>query len=247
MEHSSERRFVDLHTHILPGVDDGAENLETALEMLQRAWENGTGTLFLTPHYRGRYKKNTPQHLREIFDELSRKASERFPELRLYLGHEAGNEHELADKLLSGRVMTLGGTCYVLLEFDEHCYRSGVLSSILNLINSGYIPVIAHVERYEIFRKNHSLAGEVINMGAMLQVNAGSVMGRHGLGVKLYCQKLLRRGQIHFVASDAHDLKDRPPVLNACFARISKRYGRDYAQAVFAGNAERILSESDHL
>ena len=163
--------------------------------------------------------------------------------MRLYLGHEAANEHDLSDKLLAGEVLTLAGTRYVLVEFDERCYRSRVLSSVLDLVNSGYIPIIAHVERYEIFRKTDSLAAEVISMGAMLQVNAGSVMGKLGLGVKLYCGKLLRRGQVHFIASDGHDEKRRPPVLRACYEHIRKRRGKTYGGALFAGNTEKLLND----
>lgn len=247
MEAKGELRFVDLHTHILPGVDDGAKDMDMALDMLRMAWDNGTGTVVLTPHYRGRYKKTTPRELREIFEALSARTAKEIPGLRLYLGHEAGNEHELSDKLLSGRVLTLAGTRYVLLEFDEHCYRSNVLSSVLNLVNSGFLPVIAHVERYEIFRRTPSLAAEVISMGALLQVNAGSVMGRQGLAVKLYSQRLLRRGQVSFVASDAHDLKDRQPVLRSCYDRIRKSRGEAYARALFCENAERLLSETEAL
>ena len=228
-----EKRFVDLHTHILPGVDDGAKDMNTAIEMLRMAWDNGTGTVVLTPHYRGRYKKTTPHELRAIFEELSNRAAKEVPGMKLILGHEAGNEHELWDKLLCERVLTLGGTSYVLLEFDEHCYRSNVLSSVLNLVNSGFLPVIAHVERYEIFRKTPSLAAEVVSMGAMLQVNAGSILGKHGLGVTLYCRKLLRKGLVSFVASDAHDLKDRTPALRACYERVRTLRGEAVARAVF--------------
>lgn len=240
-----EKRFVDLHTHILPGVDDGAKDMNTAIEMLRMAWDNGTGTVVLTPHYRGRYKKTTPHELRAIFEELSNRAAKEVPGMKLILGHEAGNEHELWDKLLCERVLTLGGTSYVLLEFDEHCYRSNVLSSVLNLVNSGFLPVIAHVERYEIFRKTPSLAAEVVSMGAMLQVNAGSILGKHGLGVTLYCRKLLRKGLVSFVASDAHDLKDRTPALRACYERVRTLRGEAVARAVFAENAQRILSETE--
>ena len=240
-----DKRFVDLHTHILPGVDDGAKDMDTAIEMLRMAWDNGTGTVVLTPHYRGRYKKTTPREMRAVFEELSNRAAKEVPDMKLILGHEAGNEHELWDKLLCERVLTLGGTRYVLLEFEEHCYRSNVLSSVLSLVNSGFLPVIAHVERYEIFRKTPSLAAEVVSMGAMLQVNAGSILGKHGLGVSLYCRKLLRKGLVSFVASDAHDPKDRTPALRACYDRVRTLRGEAVAQAVFAENAQRILSETE--
>lgn len=238
-----EKRFIDIHTHILPGVDDGARNMEEALQLLCMAWKNGTGAMVLTPHYRGKFKKNTPEQLYAIFQELSVQVKEQLPGMRLYLGNEAGNEHELSDKLLSGRVLTIAGTRYVLLEFAEQCYRSRVLSSVMDLVNSGYIPIIAHVERYDIFRKQGALAGEVTEMGALLQVNAESIMGSQGFALKQYCKKLLKRGMVHFVASDAHDPEERPPLLRDCYEWVCRHYGSEYARAIFVENAESVLRE----
>ena len=242
-----ENRFIDIHSHVLPGVDDGARSMEEALALLRMAWEDGTGTLVLTPHYRGKFKKNTPQQLFEVFAELSRQAEQQVPGLRLYLGNEAGNEHELSDKLLSGRVLSIAGTRYVLLEFAEQCYRSRVLSSVLELVNSGYVPIIAHVERYDVFHKNSALAEEVLEMGALLQVNAESVLGGQGFALKRYCKKLLKKGRVHFVASDAHDPEERPPRLRACYEWVSRKYGEEYARAIFIENAKAVLQESTEL
>lgn len=247
MGRKGDLKFIDLHTHILPGVDDGARDMAEALEILRRARQDGTGTVVLTPHYRGRFRRNSVQHLRELFAQLSEAAAREVPDMALYLGHEAGNEHELSEKLLSGQVLTLMGTRYVLLEFDEYCYRSNVLSSIFDIVNSGFIPIIAHVERYEIFRKCANLAEEAVSMGAQLQINAGSVLGCHGLGVKLYCGKLLRRKLVRFVASDAHDAEKRPPTLGTCYDRICRRYGETYARALFCENARKILDEMEQV
>lgn len=234
--------FIDMHTHILPGVDDGAANLEAAMELLRMAWEDGTAQVVLTPHYRGRFRKNTPARLSEAFESLKARAQRELPELRLHLGSEAGWELELADKLDEGRVLPLGQTDCVLLEFDYGSPRGMILNGVMDISNRGYIPIVAHAERYDAFRKNERLAREVLELGALLQLNADSVMGRHGWGIKHYCHGLLKKGMVHFIASDAHDSKQRTPLLGECFRRVEKKYGTQYAKALFRDNAEAMLS-----
>lgn len=234
--------FVDIHTHILPGVDDGAANLSEALKLLRMAWRDGTAGIVLTPHYRGKYRENTPEMLRACFEELCREAEKELPGLRLYLGSEAAWERELGEKIAEGRVMTLHGSSYVLLEFDFGCLRSHVLDGIMDVVGCGYTPIIAHVERYDVFRKDKSLTDEVLAMGALLQLNADCVLGKRGFGLKRFCHRLLKHGQAHFIASDAHDPADRPPLLRECFEYVSKRYGRDYAWVLLRDNPQAMLS-----
>lgn len=234
--------FVDIHTHILPGVDDGAAKLPDALKLLRMAHEDGTSAIVLTPHYRGRYRRNTPEDLQNGFETLCAEVKKELPDLHLYLGNEAGWERELGEKIAEGRVLTLHDTPYVLLEFEFTCLRSHVLDGIMGIINCGYTPIIAHAERYDIFRKDKALAGEALAMGALIQLNADSVLGKRGFGLKCCCRRLLKRGQVHFIASDAHDPEHRPPLLRECFDYVTKRYGEDYAWALLRDNAAAVLS-----
>lgn len=238
----TEQGFVDIHTHILHGVDDGAGDLAQALELLRIARENGTTAVVLTPHYRGRWRKNTPQLLRQRFEELSVEANKAIPDLTLYLGNEAAHERELGDKVAEGRVLSLNDGHHVLLEFDYNSSRIQVVEEVMALIGSGYTPIIAHAERYEIFRKNKKLAEELLYVGALIQLNADSILGKCGFGTKQVCHRLLKKRMVQFIASDAHDPEERPPVLQECFEYVSKRYGEDYAWALFRDNAVALLS-----
>lgn len=242
MEQSNQQGFVDIHTHILPGVDDGAADLAGAMKLLRMAHEDGTSAIVLTPHYRGRYRRNTPQQLRERYDALCDEVRKELPDLHLYLGNEAGWERELGEKMVEERVLTLNDTPYVLLEFEFGCRRAQMLDGVMEVVNCGYTPIIAHVERYDIFRKDKRLADEVLSMGALLQINADSVLGKRGFSHKRCCRRLLKRGQVHFIASDAHDPVHRPPLLRECFTYISKRYGEDYARLLLRDNAQAMLS-----
>lgn len=234
--------FTDIHTHILPGVDDGAKDLSEALALVRMAWMNGTRTMFLTPHYRGVYKRNSIQLLREKYEQFSAMAAAQCPGMRLYLGNEIYYEANVPEKLESGQILTMNDSRYVLLEFSGASLRSHVLSGVSEVVRYGYIPIIAHVERYDVFHTNPDLVSEVLNYGALLQVNAQSVMGENGFKVKRFCHKLLKQQMVHFVASDAHDALRRAPILRQCFLRVQKKYGAQYASWIFFENAEAMIS-----
>lgn len=234
--------FTDLHTHILPGADDGAKDLESALELVRMARENGTSTLILTPHYRGPYKKNTAEHLHSLFDAFSRAVQEVFPDMRLCLGCEVHYESSAPELLAEGRILSLNGSEYVLLEFSTTALRSRIIAGVDETLRHGFTPIIAHAERCTAFLRDASLVDEVLYMGGLIQLNADSVMGANGLRVRHFCHRLLKAGKAHFIASDAHDAKTRPPLLRDCYIRVQKKYGSEYAAALFAENAKAVIS-----
>lgn len=239
--------FVDIHAHILPGVDDGAQDISQALELLKSACRQGTGAVIMTPHYRGRYRGNVLEKLTGVYTELCDAAQRECPEVELYLGSEIGYELDVSEKVADGMIPSLNGTQYVLLEFHEKSFRSRILDGVLEVLNFGYIPIIAHAERYEAFRNQPQLADELTELGALIQVNAQSVLGKCGFGVKRYCHKLLKAGLVHFVATDAHDLKSRHPDLMSCYQWIRKKYGQTYADALFIRNGRAVLKGKDIL
>ena len=239
--------FVDIHCHILPGVDDGAENTEQAVALLQQAWEDGIGTVVLTPHYRGRYRGNVEKRIRPRVEHLQREIRHLLPDMELYLGSEIGYELDVSEKLTDGTLLSMNGTRYVLLEFRSNCFRSRVMEGVLELINFGYVPIIAHAERYEIFLNNKDIADEVLGLGALIQINADSVLGKRGLKTRWFCQRMLRQRKVHFIATDAHDHENRPPQLRKCYELVRRKYGEAYAQALFSGNARVVLSGGENI
>ena len=235
------RGFTDIHTHILPAVDDGAQDMSQALRLLRMAWENGTRTIILTPHYRGKYKKNTPADLKACYHWLCEMASSSFPDLKLYLGNEISYEVDAPEAMHNSKVLMLNESQYALLEFRTNSLRSQIVNGVSETIRCGFVPIVAHVERYDISRSDATLVDDLLEMGALLQLNADSVMGANGFGVKRFCHKLLKAEKIHFIASDAHDAKHRPPLLRDCFLKVHKKYGREYAAQVFYENAQAVI------
>lgn len=236
--------FADIHTHILPGVDDGAKSMESAVAMLDYAYCQGTRTLFLTPHYRGNYRAVTASQRQAVFRMLKSAASHRYDDLTLHLGCEIAWEPGVGEKLQAGQILSYAGGDYALLEFREDAGEKTVLDGVEDVLSAGFLPVLAHVERVAAFRRGLSLARRTAAMGALLQMNADSVMGRWGgFWVKRCCARLLKAGLISFIASDAHDTVHRPPVLDRCYDYVAGAFGQEYAAQLFWENARLLVPE----
>lgn len=235
-----EAKLMDIHTHILPGVDDGAQNIQEALCLCHLAWEKGTRAIILTPHHRGIYK-NDPAILQAVFGNFRQTLKKELPKMSLYLGCEVRFGDDIQQKFASGKLLCMADSRYVLLEFASTAFRAQIISGIIQCISAEKVPIIAHAERYSAFLTDLSLVDEVLKMGAYIQLNADSVMGKHGFFVKRFCRKLLKAEKVHFIASDAHDPKRRPPNLLRCYNRICKKYGEKYAKRLFWRNPHAII------
>ena len=239
MKKHPEIKLMDIHTHILPGVDDGAQNMQEALSLCRLAWDSGTRAMILTPHYRGIYKPS-PEILQAAFRNFQQTLKKELPKMNLYLGCEVRFVDDTQQKLESGNIHCMADSRYVLLEFAPTAFRPQIISGIIQCLSVGKVPIIAHAERYNTFRNDPTLVDDVLKMGAYIQLNADSVMGKHGFFVKRFCHKLLKAEKVHFIASDAHDLKYRPPKLIRCYHRICKKYGETYAKRLFWRNPRAI-------
>ena len=239
--------FTDIHTHLFPSVDDGAPNIETTLELARIAWENGTGRLFLTPHFRRDSKIRPPEWYREAFQSVHSVVRERFPELELYLGSEIAYEVDVPELLSEGKLLTMNGSEYVLLELHTGMNERSIVNAVYETVRCGFTPILAHVERFEVFRKKKELTDKVIDNGALIQLNAESVMGKNGFLVKKFCHKLLKENKVHYIASDAHDAIKRPPMLRQCYKMVAKGYGTNTANRLFYQNARILFAEEEEI
>jgi protein-tyrosine phosphatase len=238
----TQPKLMDIHTHILPGADDGAKDMQEALSLVRLAWDNGTTGIVLTPHHRGTFK-NDPDSLRERFRLFQKAVHKEVPKMKLWLGCEIRYQSDIPQKIQQGALLTMCDSRYVLLEFASTAFRSHIVSAIRECEDIDKIPIIAHAERYDAFHQDASLVDEVLRMGARIQLNADSIMGKCGFRVKRLCHKLLKAKKVHFVASDAHDSKYRRPVLLPCYNRIRKKYGEEYAKQLFWYNPRTLIEK----
>lgn len=231
--------MVDIHCHALFGVDDGPEELQESLEMLHTARKNLIMDLVLTPHYRKSFFSYPHDKIEENFEILLKYAGKYA--IKLHPGCEYHVDHDIVDNFRSGRCMTLAGSSYVLAEFSTQSLINEIRSGVDQLLLAGYKPVIAHAERYEVFRRHPEYLGDFRKSGAMIQVNAGNILGEEGSRIKNACQRFLKDGNVDVVASDAHNLTGRRCRMKECRDLIEKKYGRDTARTLFNTNPKRII------
>ncbi len=232
--------MVDIHCHLLYGVDDGAESFEVSCSMLEIASKQGIDRIILTPHYRRGMFPYKKEALEESFQRVSEEAD--FKGIELYTGCEYHVDSDMVDNLLNGRQMTLAGGYYVLCEYRTATRPEFMRTTMEDLLAAGLIPIIAHAERYECIQKDQELLREYEKMGAMVQLNADSILGIDGHRLKAVCKSILKSGLADIVASDAHGIKNRGFHMKECRALISKKYGEDTAERLFEKNPMKIIS-----
>lgn len=203
--------FSDIHTHILYGVDDGAKDLKDSMELITEEWEQGVNRIIMTPHYGPKFGSPDKKLLENRFAVIQEEARKYYPDMELYLGSELYYQRDTIQDLKEGKALTLAGSKYILVEFGVSDSYSKILQAIQDFIYAGYLPIIAHVERYEAVRQHLDRAKELVKTGAYLQINASSFLGGFLNKTTAFCNKLLKEDLVYFIASDCHDLKNRCP------------------------------------
>lgn len=231
--------MIDIHCHALYGVDDGARDIEESEAMLKQAKNQGVEAVVLTPHYRHGMFPYPKEKILEHFRKLKRHADAIGTEL--YLGCEYHVNSRIIEALTSGRCFALAEGDFVLTEYSFETEYLYISEQTRKLLSCGYVPVIAHAERYACFLKNPRLCSELSNMGAYIQINADSILGFAGRAGEKCCKKLLKHGWADIVASDAHGMKNRVSHLKECREYVIKKYGQDYAETLFQNNPQKIL------
>lgn len=235
-------RVVDLHCHILPGVDDGAKNFEQSCRMLDIAYEQGISTIIATPHHMPEGKNASPDTIQEKVAELQQYADESHYNMEIYTGNEIYFYGEAADMLEEGEICTLAATSYVLVEFSPMDDARYIRNSLASLQNMGYNPIIAHVERYmSLCKSPYDKIRELKEMGVLIQVNAASVTGFFGKQSKTIAEQLLKKELVDFIGTDAHSDGGRAPKIQECARILTKKCKPEYVEKLLYRNAEKYL------
>lgn len=239
---TSRYPIIDIHAHLLPGVDDGAQTFEEVSQMIQLASKEGIVAAIITPHYSStRGKKG----LLEQYEQLEKKVKSKFPDFNLYLGHETYYHADLIAALENGNAFTMADSRYVLIEFKPESSYSMIKQALQGLIFSGYIPILAHVERYTCL-KNPSKLESLRKDGCFMQMNYDSLHGYFWQNEIKRCRRLVKEGKIDFLATDMHRLSNRAPkisrVLKWLYTHVDDRLIKDmtYNNAMCVINNEII-------
>ena len=232
---------IDIHCHILPGVDDGSPDMATSLEMLRIADKNGITHLILTPHHKPMHHNVSPEHNVVYRKKLQEAAKEAGIKAKLFSGNEIYYSDETMEELMEGKICSLAGSDYVLVEFHPTNPYKAIQNAVSRVQAAGFIPIIAHVERYSDIVSHPARVKDLIEMGSLIQVNASSIMGKYGFGISHFTKKLLKEELVHFIASDAHDTGRRAPNLLDCRNYVERKYGEDYGKKLFFTNPANVI------
>lgn len=221
--------MIDLHCHLLPGIDDGAPDVRTALEMARIAVADGIEITACTPHiYPGLYDNSGPDILARViaFQALLDQAG---VALKLVAGCDAHLTPTMISDLASGHIPTIAGSRYFLLEPPHHVAPPRLEESVAAIIAAGYVPIITHPERLSWIESHYGTMKALARAGAWMQLTAGSLTGRFGKRPQAWSERMLDEGLVHLVATDAHNLRNRRPLLTAAKQAVSARLGEQAA------------------
>lgn len=231
--------MVDLHAHILPGLDDGAQTLEESLEMASLAVASDIRHMAASSH--GNFYDYTLAEYKEAFSMLEEALAQRGVGLKLYPAMEVFLDDAAVGMLRAGSLLTLNRTPYVLVEFDFDEHTETVCRRLDVLQQFGYIPVLAHPERYGCMQKDPELGYALAAGGCVLQINAGSILGVFGARCRGTAMQLLELGSVGLISTDAHDTKYRPPSFEGLNAALGKQYSDRQQHIWLSENPSRIL------
>ena len=235
--------MIDIHNHLLYGIDDGARTQDETIQMLKVAAEDGTQTIVATPHFIYGANLYDKEQLINRYEEVLEIIEENNIPIQLLLGNEIYLDEHIVDEVVKGNCLTLGDSSYVLVE----CYKNASVESIQPIIYQlklhHYQPIIAHIERLIHHKDDLGKVLELKECGCLFQVNARSITNPRTRKDKKLVLHMLKKKWIHFIASDAHNIKVRKPILNKAYRMIKRKFGQDYADQLFIHNAESFLTK----
>lgn len=231
--------MVDIHSHILPGLDDGARSLDLSLEMLRIAAGAGTTDIVATPHANSRYRFR-PELVSDLLAELALHAP---PSLRLHSGCDFHIAHDnIVDALANPTRYTINHLCYLLVELSDLVIFHNTSELFARLESAGMCLIVTHPERNPLLRLRPELIQDWVAQGRTMQLTAQSLTGAFGDSVRRFALWMLDSGLAHFVASDAHDPLTRPPLLDEAHQLVEQRYGPDLARLLFVDHPTAVLA-----
>lgn len=228
-------KIIDIHSHLIPFVDDGVKSFDESLLMLKEMIDQNVESVIITPHNQSQVTKKTREEQSKLFLELQSIVLAEKLDIKIYFGSELRyrrhltanyNEHLLAD------------SNYLLLEFSSRREES-IEEVVFNLSRSGFKPIIAHIERYPYLDFKDYLL--IKSSGGLIQVNASAVLGLDGKKIQRLVMKMLKENLIDFIATDTHNMDTRVPNLRAAYNYLEKRIDKEYLNKIFYSNAKQIV------
>jgi len=235
--------MIDIHSHILPQMDDGASSWDISLKMCQQAYQDGIKTIVATPHTLNGIYDNYPKVIEEKVKTLNQKLKESNIPLQILPGSEVHLRDDIIEKIKKQEIITLNKANYILLEFPTTQIPLQIEEILFQIQIMGITPILSHVERNLEFQHQPALLANLIQKGALAQLTAASLCGAFGTKIRKLSQELLANGLIYCIASDAHSNSEqgRSPTLSKAVSEASKIIGYQPAQDLVQSNPQKII------
>jgi protein-tyrosine phosphatase len=231
--------MIDIHTHILPGIDDGPVNSDQSLKMLHRGVAEGILGLVCTSHVLDQLDEKVEARFIKAFKELEKKVKENHIPINLWLGSEI---HCHAAFNRNSKLATLNGNGkYILFELPMIEVPKDAKELFFDLSLDGLTPILAHPERNLYLQQNLELVEDFVQRGVLMQINAGSLTGDFGRKVKQTAFKMMQQKIVHFVASDCHSVKTRPLAMKKAYKMVSRKWGEPVGKRLFRINPYKAV------
>ena len=233
--------MIDLHCHILPGIDDGAADLSVSIEMAKAFVADGVSVVACTPHILpGLYHNSGPQ-IRQATARLQQTLNREGISLQLVTGADNHIVPDFVAQLRSGHLLSLADTRYVLVEPPHHVAPPRLEDLFFNIVAAGYVPILTHPERLTWISSHYEVVQRLIRAGVWMQITAGSLAGAFGRNARYWAERMLDEGYVHILATDAHDVNRRPPNLSQGRELAAKRVGDTEAQHLVVTRPRGVL------
>ncbi len=234
--------LADLHTHLIPGVDDGAPDMDSALITLRKLFEDGVTAIAATPHLNASNPNSTRRTRADTaWRELVERARRELPDLELFRGYEIQLDTPELD--LSDPALRLAGSRFALVEFYSFTVPDHSAEALARIGAGGYVPIVVHPERYWGYDRDFSVVPEWRRAGALVQLNSGSLLGEYGDNVRLTALRFLKESWVDVIASDNHARPDRCPSLRQLWDYMARRGVEEKARLLLSTNPHRILRD----
>lgn len=228
----------DIHCHVLPGVDDGAADMEVTKQILSALYEQGVRMVIATPHFSLHSHDGKIERVQKAYKKTKVYVEENMPDMVILLGSEVYMEQGMLERIKTETTIALNGTRYVLCEFRFGGSYKDMYDMIQQLVRARYKPVLAHVERYACLREQWDRIRELREMGVLMQLNAESLSGNVFDKKYRYGKRLVKEGAIDFIGSDTHDMDKRAPQMERAERTLIKILGNEEAEKLLYKNAQ---------
>ncbi|MBO4114441.1 tyrosine protein phosphatase [Streptococcus suis] len=238
--------MIDVHSHIIFGVDDGPKTIEESLDLIGEAYHQGVRFIVATSHRRKGMFETPEKIIMTNFVQVKERVKVAYPEMTLCYGAELYYNKDILSKLEKKEVPTLNGTRYILLEFSKNTPWKEIQEAVNEVMLLGLTPLLAHIERYDALAFQSERVEELIAKGCYTQINSNHVLkpgliGDRAKEFKKRARYFLEQDLVHCVASDMHNLSNRPPFMREAYKLITGEFGEDRAKALLKKNPLMLL------